>query len=87
MKGSTEFAIFVCFDHMMFAHKALQREDRLGSAPFPISFYFGDRDWMPKEGCKEILEFNKYCGTHSHIYIIPNSDHHLYFDNPEDFSF
>lgn len=44
--GSTEYAIFIIFNHLMFAHHALDTKDRLGGIPIPVSFYFGDKDWM-----------------------------------------
>ena len=33
-----------------------------------------------------IVSTNRYVNKHSHVYIIENSDHHLYFDNPKDFA-
>lgn len=49
----------------------------------PISFFFGDRDWMLKHGGYVVLEKNPYKDRYSHMYIIEDSDHHLYFDNPK----
>eukprot|EP00347_Sterkiella_histriomuscorum_P016994 403351067 len=85
-EGSTEYCIFVCFDYMMFAHHPLEDNDRLGNLSIPISFFFGDRDWMMQEGGNAVVDKNPYKGTHSNIYIINNSDHHMYFDNPEEFA-
>jgi hypothetical protein len=45
-KGSTEYALFNCYDHLMFAHHPLESADRLGLLPIPVSFIFGDRDWF-----------------------------------------
>jgi pimeloyl-ACP methyl ester carboxylesterase len=49
----------------------------------PMSFFFGDRDWMRKVGSEDVLSKNPYTGRYSHMHIIQNSDHHLYFDNPQ----
>lgn len=84
--GSTEHAIFVCFNHLMWAHHSLDKDDRLGGIPIPVSFYFGDRDWMWTEAGDLIVSKNPYKGTHSHVFVIENSDHHLYFDNPVQFA-
>ena len=50
-----------------------------------MSFYFGDRDWMLTDAGSKILANNAYKDTHSHLFTIADSDHHLYFDNPEGF--
>jgi pimeloyl-ACP methyl ester carboxylesterase len=49
----------------------------------PISFFYGDRDWMTFVGTHDVLASNPYKDTHSHRYTLEDSDHHLYFDNPE----
>jgi len=80
--ASTDNALFVNFDHLLFAKHPLEEDDRLGGLrEFPISFFFGDRDWMLKNGGYSVLSKNK--NPQSRMHIIPNSDHHLYFDNPE----
>lgn len=38
---------------------------------------------MTYVGTHDVLDSNPYKGTHSHRYTLNNSDHHLYFDNPE----
>ena len=80
--ASTDNALFVCFDHLLFPKHALEEDDRLGKLKIPMSFFYGDRDWMMKAGGINVLERNFYRGEHSHLHIIQNSDHHLYFDNP-----
>lgn len=84
--GSTEYAIFICFDHLMFAKHPLEADDRLGGVPIPVSFFYGDRDWMMREGGEHVVAKNPYRGTHSHVHIVEDSDHHMYFDNPTDFA-
>mmetsp|Transcript_17661 Transcript_17661/g.16902 ORF Transcript_17661/g.16902 Transcript_17661/m.16902 type:complete len:178 (+) Transcript_17661:376-909(+) len=51
MGGSTEYAIFVCFNMYMFPKHALVEEDRLGGIKIPVSFFYGQYDWMSKDGC------------------------------------
>ena len=84
--GSTEYCIFICFDAFMFAHHALEEDDRLGGVPIPVSFFFGDRDWMMKDGGYAVVDKNPHKDTHSRMHIISDSDHHMYFDNPEEFA-
>lgn len=46
--GSTEYAIFNCFNAKILAHNPLELPHRLGNPnlPFPISFIYGEVDWM-----------------------------------------
>ncbi len=74
------------FNKFMWAKHPLEKDDRLGKLPIPISFYFGDRDWMFTEAGERIVRKNGFYGTESHVYIIENSDHHMYFDNPTAFA-
>ena len=69
----------------MFAHNYLEAEDKLGDENFklPISFFYGDDDWVDKRPAYRILE-KKQC-KQSDIYLIEKADHHMYMDNPEDF--
>jgi pimeloyl-ACP methyl ester carboxylesterase len=53
--------------------------------PIPVSFYFGDIDWMLTDSGQKIVDNNPFKDEHSHVFIIERSDHHLYFDNPEGF--
>lgn len=62
-EGSTEYAIFVCFSYVMFALHSLEEDDRLGGIQIPISFFYGDRDWMPREGGIRVLEKNPFKDT------------------------
>ena len=40
---------------------------------------------MLTDSGQKIVDHNPFKGEHSHVFIIENSDHHLYFDNPEGF--
>lgn len=83
--ASTEYAIFLIMDIHLHAYHPLDRDDRLGTLPIPVSVFFGDKDWMLAAGGQRIVDKNPFKDTHSHVYIIENSDHHLYFDNPVGF--
>jgi pimeloyl-ACP methyl ester carboxylesterase len=80
---STEYALYTLFDHYCFSKLPLDHDDYLRSLKIPISFVYGDRDWMLNVGKHDVLSTNPYLGTHSHRYTLADSDHHLYFDNPE----
>ncbi len=71
-EGSTEYAIFICFEVGMFAKKPLELENRLGNPDIdlPMSFFYGDIDWMDYRGGNRILEKNRYKDGLSQLYII-----------------
>lgn len=88
-EGSTEYAIFVCFFPGMFAINPLEADNRLSSPELnlPISFFYGDRDWMDHKAGRRVIEKNRYSESKlSVVYTVHDSDHHMYFDNPEDFA-
>ena len=41
---------------------------------------------MPKQGGDAVVNKNPFKDTHSKVYVISNSDHHMYFDNPMEFA-
>jgi cardiolipin-specific phospholipase len=85
--GSTEYAIFTCFEFGMFAKNPLESKERLGNPdfPLPISFFYGDDDWMYDSGGRRIVNVNKFKGN-SDCYTISDCGHHLYLDNPTEFA-
>jgi hypothetical protein len=46
----------------MYAINALETEERLGNANLhlPVSFFYGDMDWMDWRGGQRVIERNKY---------------------------
>jgi cardiolipin-specific phospholipase len=58
----------------------------------PITFYYGDRDWMDYRAGQRTIDRNQYFSAEapeaglSQVFIIPDSDHHLYLDNPAAFA-
>ncbi|TNV79164.1 hypothetical protein FGO68_gene16455 [Halteria grandinella] len=93
-EGSTEYAIFICFQLGLYAHHPLEDPTRLGNEdfPIPITFYYGDRDWMDYRAGQRVVERSKFYNKDapetglSQVFIIPDSDHHLYMDNPRGFA-
>lgn len=86
--GSTEYAIFIQFHVGMFAKNYLEHEDRLlnPDLDLPMSFFYGDIDWMDEESGRRIVAKNRYRDTESKLYIVTSSDHHMYLDNPAEFA-
>jgi pimeloyl-ACP methyl ester carboxylesterase len=82
-KPSTEYALFVLFDHYLFSKMPLDSENGLPSIDIPISLIYGDRDWMRKVGDHDVIKDNPFKGTHSLWHTLDNSDHNLFMDNPE----
>jgi pimeloyl-ACP methyl ester carboxylesterase len=81
--GSTEYALFICFDSYFHAKLPLDDENCLRGFEMPISFVYGDRDWMTNVGKHDLLSTNPFLGVQSHNYVLEDSDHNLFFDNPD----
>lgn len=47
-RGTTEYAILIMFNPTLTAHLPLGTPDKLGNPdfPVPISFFYGDEDWV-----------------------------------------
>jgi len=71
-EGSTEYAIFICFVLGMYAVNPLELDNRLGNPEFdlPISFIYGDIDWMDHRGGRRIVAKNKYKDGLSQVYML-----------------
>lgn len=82
--GSTEYAIFVCFKSGVLAHNPLEVAHRLGNPnlPFPISYVYGEIDWMDNQGAERAVKVNRSYGKLSRIYYVKGSDHNMFIDNP-----
>lgn len=94
-EGSTEYAIFICFEVWLWAVNPLESQKRLGSPEFalPVSFYYGEYDWMDKRGGQRVVSNNIFNvaqeGTDkplSIVHIIDGSDHNVHLDNPKQLS-
>lgn len=62
---STEMALFMQFDSGLHALVPLDHPDVLRDPelPFPVSFIYGDSDWMDSRGSREIVRANKFFST------------------------
>ena len=47
--------------------------------PMGIDFYFGDEDWMPKDGAQRLSTSKQY--KNIHMTIVPKAGHQIVFDN------
>ncbi|WVR08294.1 hypothetical protein IAU60_005343 [Kwoniella sp. DSM 27419] len=82
MKGSGEY----CISHIL-APGAYARTpilDRIARVKAPVTFMYGDNDWMDVEGGRDSVKALKEAGNDSaSCHVVPKAGHHLYLDNPE----
>ncbi|KAI0676948.1 alpha/beta-hydrolase [Trametes maxima] len=81
-KGSGEY----CISHLLApgAHARRPMVDRIAALKIPITFVYGDHDWMDPEGGKESVERLRQAGNGlGRMYMIPHAGHHVYLDNPK----
>lgn len=79
-KGSGEY----CISHILApgAHARLPLVDRIAALKIPITFVYGDHDWMDPEGGRQSVENLRQAGNgKGRMYIISQAGHHLYLDN------
>jgi len=82
MKGSGEY----CISHLLApgAHARRPMVDRIHEVKVPVTFVYGDNDWMDPEGGTQSVERLRQAGNgNGRIYIVPHSGHHVYLDNPK----
>ncbi|KAJ3998263.1 alpha/beta-hydrolase [Lentinula boryana] len=82
-KGSGEY----CISHILApgAHARMPLVDRIAALhkDIPVTFAYGDQDWMDPEGGTESVERLRQAGHgQGKMYIVNNAGHHLYLDNP-----
>jgi len=80
--GSTEYALYVCFNLGMRAKVALESEKRLGRTNLPITFIYGDKDWNRFEEVEGFVARQTELGKDCKLIKIEGSDHHMYYDQP-----
>ncbi|KAI1788983.1 alpha/beta-hydrolase [Ganoderma leucocontextum] len=81
-KGSGEY----CISHLLApgAHARRPLVDRVAALKIPVTFVYGDHDWMDPEGGKESVERLRQAGNgFGRMYMIPHAGHHVYLDNPK----
>lgn len=79
-KGSGEY----CISHLLApgAHARMPLVDRVKDIRVPMTFVYGDHDWMDPAGGRASLEELKRAGNFtSKMYMIQGAGHHVYMDN------
>ncbi|KDQ64912.1 hypothetical protein JAAARDRAFT_64721 [Jaapia argillacea MUCL 33604] len=80
-KGSGEY----CISHILApgAHARMPLVDRVAALKIPITFVYGDHDWMdPAGGTQSVENLRKAGNGEGRMYIVPHAGHHVYLDNP-----
>ena len=77
--GSGEHGISYILDFSLWPYSPLCK--RLPDLTIPIAFFYGDRDWIVSDGGYKTKEISS---SQILVYTISNSDHHMYWDNPEE---
>lgn len=79
-KGSGEY----CISHLL-APGAYARHpivDRIASVKVPVTFAYGDRDWMDPEGGQQCVEvLRKHGNGEARMYVVGNAGHHCELDS------
>jgi len=79
-KGSGEY----CISHILApgAHARMPLVDRIAALRMPISFIYGEHDWMDPVGGMTSIDNLKAAGNDgARMYIVPRAGHHVYLDN------
>jgi cardiolipin-specific phospholipase len=79
-KGSGEY----CISHILApgAHARMPLVDRIAALKIPVTFVYGDSDWMDPEGGSQSVENLRQAGNgKGKMFIIPHAGHHVYLDN------
>ncbi|KAF7790111.1 hypothetical protein EIP86_001063 [Pleurotus ostreatoroseus] len=79
-KGSGEYS------HLLApgAHARRPIVDRIHDVKVPVTFIYGDQDWMDPQGGYDSVENLRKAGNgKGRMYIVPHAGHHVYLDNPK----
>lgn len=79
-KGSGEY----CISHLLApgAHARMPLVDRVKDIRVPMTFVYGDHDWMDPAGGRASIEELKRAGNFaSKMFMIQGAGHHVYMDN------
>ena len=83
-KGTTEYALMILFEVGLMPRISLSQDDKLAGSKVPITFIYGDEDWV-KIGVdgyapeKLLRDKRDPCNR---IHILPDCGHTLHMDNP-----
>ncbi|KAH9062125.1 alpha/beta-hydrolase [Lactarius vividus] len=79
-KGSGEY----CISHILApgAYARMPLVDRVSALKMPVSFVYGEHDWMDPSGGVSSIDNLKAAGNEkARMYIVPRAGHHVYLDN------
>lgn len=78
----TDFSSYTAHVLAPGAHARLPLVDRIGALKIPVTFVYGDHDWMdPAGGHQSVENLRKAGNGQGRMYITPHSGHHVYLDN------
>ena len=78
-KGSESSIMVICKPFAYAVNPLGRRLPELGE--MPMTFLYGQYDWMGSETAEELIEARKVNAT---CHRVNNAGHHLYVENPED---
>jgi len=79
-KGSGEY----CISHILAPRVHARRPlvDRVAPLKVPVTFIYGEHDWMDPEGGVKAVENMRQAGNRNgRVHIVPGAGHHVYLDN------
>ncbi|CEH17579.1 Predicted hydrolase/acyltransferase (alpha/beta hydrolase superfamily) [Ceraceosorus bombacis] len=80
-RGSSEYALAHLLAPGAYARKPMV--DRIAPIKVPVSFMYGEHDWMDIQGGKEAVQRLKDAGNaHGSVFCVPHAGHHITLDNP-----
>ncbi|PWN48829.1 alpha/beta-hydrolase [Violaceomyces palustris] len=83
-KGSGEY----CLAHLLApgAYARSPMVDRVDGLKIPVSYLYGQHDWMDVKGGREsVRRLNLAGNRRATCFVVPSSGHHIYLDNPSGF--
>ncbi|KAL6776482.1 CGI58 [Auxenochlorella protothecoides x Auxenochlorella symbiontica] len=87
-RGSGEFALRHILAPYAWPRSAL--EERCADLSVPVTFFYGDKDWMDPAGAKRMVaalaqQRSPACESDLQILTTPSAGHYLFIDNPSEF--
>lgn len=77
---SAEHSLSTVLESGAYARRPLV--EKLPKITVPVSFLYGDRDWMDWKGAVEV---GKKMQVKTKVVRVDDAGHHLYYDNPDQF--
>jgi len=66
------------------AYARMPLVDRVAALKIPVTFVYGDNDWMDVNGGRDAVENMRRAGNpDGRLHVVKNAGHHLYLDNPQ----